>query len=62
VIIRSASQRNVSQGSRARPRLSAGTGLPVDYRATFSPINFIVALLLAPETKGKELVPDLVVA
>jgi hypothetical protein len=24
--------------------------------------NFIVALLLAPETKGKELVPDLVVA
>jgi hypothetical protein len=61
VIIRAASQRNVSQGSRARPRLSAGTGLP-DYRATFSPINFIVALLLAPETKGKELVPDLVVA
>jgi hypothetical protein len=28
----------------------------------FGAVNFIVALLLAPETKGKELVPDLVVA
>jgi hypothetical protein len=28
----------------------------------FGAASFIVALLLSPETKGKELVPDLVVA
>ena len=28
----------------------------------FGGLNFIIALLLARETKGKELVPDLVVA
>jgi hypothetical protein len=28
----------------------------------FGAVNFIVALLLSPETRGRELVPDLVVA
>jgi hypothetical protein len=30
--------------------------------AMFGLVNFVVALLLGPETKGVEMVPDLVIA
>ena len=39
-----------------------GLAIPMLIGTVFGAVNFIVALLLAPETKGKELVPDLVVA
>jgi SHS family lactate transporter-like MFS transporter len=39
-----------------------GLAIPMLVGTVFGAVNFIIALLLAPETKGKELVPDLVVA
>src|SRR5262249_61875585 len=39
-----------------------GLAIPMLIGTVFGAINFIVALLLAPETEGKELVPDLVLA
>ena len=39
-----------------------GLAIPMLVGTVFGAANFIVALLLSPETKGKELVPDLVVA
>jgi hypothetical protein len=39
-----------------------GLAIPMLIGTVFGAVNFVVALLLAPETKGKELVPDLVVA
>ena len=39
-----------------------GLAIPMLIGTVFGALNFIIALLLAPETKGKELVPDLVVA
>jgi hypothetical protein len=39
-----------------------GLAIPMLIGTMFGAVNFIVALLLALETKGKELVPDLVVA
>jgi SHS family lactate transporter-like MFS transporter len=39
-----------------------GFGIPLLVATTGAAASFVVALLLSPETKGKELVPDLVVA
>jgi SHS family lactate transporter-like MFS transporter len=39
-----------------------GLAIPMLIGTVFGALNFIIALLLAPETRGKELVPDLVVA
>ena len=39
-----------------------GLAIPMLVGTVFGAVNFIVALVLAPETKGKELVADLVVA
>jgi SHS family lactate transporter-like MFS transporter len=39
-----------------------GFGIPLLIATTGAAASFVVALLLSPETKGKELVPDLVIA
>src|SRR5436853_5267800 len=39
-----------------------GFGIPMLVGTVVGAISFVIALLLGPETKGKELVPDLVVA
>src|SRR5437016_94582 len=39
-----------------------GFGVPMLVGTTAGAISFVIALLLGPETRGKELVPDLVVA
>jgi SHS family lactate transporter-like MFS transporter len=39
-----------------------GFGIPLLIATTVAAASFVVALLLSPETKGKELVPDLVIA
>jgi len=36
--------------------------IPMLIGTVFGALNFIIALLLSPETRGKELVPDLVLA
>jgi SHS family lactate transporter-like MFS transporter len=42
--------------------LQTGLAIPMLIGTVFGAVNFIIALLLSRETKGKELVPDLVVA
>ncbi len=39
-----------------------GFGIPMLVGTAAGAISFVIALLLGPETRGKELVPDLVVA
>jgi len=44
------------------PSWNLGFAIPMTVGAMFGLVNFVVALLLGPETKGVEMVPDLVVA
>jgi SHS family lactate transporter-like MFS transporter len=44
------------------PGWNLGFAIPMCIAALFGLVNFIVALALGPETKGVEMVPDLVVA
>src|SRR5262252_11168743 len=44
------------------PSWNLGFAIPMLIGAMFGLVNFVVALLLGPETKDVEMVPDLVVA
>ena len=44
------------------PSWNLGFAIPMTIGAMLGLVNFVVALLLGPETKGVEMVPDLVVA
>jgi hypothetical protein len=44
------------------PSWNLGFAIPMTIGAMFGLVNFVVALLLGPETRGVEMVPDLVVA
>jgi len=44
------------------PAWNLGFAIPMCIGALFGLVNFVIALLLGPETKGVEMVPDLVVA
>jgi SHS family lactate transporter-like MFS transporter len=44
------------------PAWNLGFAIPMCIGAMFGLVNFVVALLLGPETKGVEMVPDLVIA
>jgi MFS transporter, SHS family, lactate transporter len=44
------------------PSWNLGFAIPMLIGAMFGLVNFVVALLLGPETRGVEMVPDLVIA
>ena len=44
------------------PSWNLGFAIPMTIGAMFGLVNFVIALLLGPETKDVEMVPDLVVA
>ena len=44
------------------PSWNLGFAIPMTVGAMFGLVNFVLALLLGPETKDVEMVPDLVVA